>query len=114
MKTAFDQLPASDGELIVVSGLTALGIPKLVYEEAVQRGLRTIGIACQKAHDNPCFDVDEFIIYGNEWGDESEFFLGYIDALVRIGGGKQSHRECDAAKTRGMPVYEYELAALSI
>ena len=80
-------------ELSICSGLTDLGIPSLAYKFAETHGCHTIGIACSKANENPCFPVDEKIIVGNDWGDESETFLSKIDALVRIGGGKQSESE---------------------
>ena len=104
------------GPVAVVSGLTDLGIPALAYREAVSRGWRTIGIACSKAVEYPCFPVDKRIIVGDNWGDESPTFLNSIDFLVRVGGGKQAMRE--AAEFRKMKgnrefaVAEYDLPAL--
>lgn len=77
----------------VVSGLTNLGIPAIVYEEAKKRGIYTVGIACEKANDFELFPVDETIIVGKEWGDESSAFLDRIDKLVKCGGGEQSEAE---------------------
>jgi len=96
-------------EYTLVSGLTDMGIPALAYRMADKNGWRTVGIACEKAHENPCYDVDEEIIEGKEWGDESKTFLNYIDVLVRIGGGKQSIKETETAKKKDIPVYEYDL-----
>ena len=84
-------LTAPDAE--VVSGLTALGIPLVAYEVARECGLVTVGVACEKAKDYPCFPCDEVVIVGSEWGDESETFLGRIDFLLKVGGGKQSAAE---------------------
>lgn len=95
----------------VVSGLTNVGVLKLAYLEARRRGWRTSGIACKKAENYELFPVDEKKIIGDNWGDESEEFLRTIDALIRIGGGKQSLRETAQAKTNGKLVLEYELAA---
>jgi hypothetical protein len=96
-------------DIRVVSGLTNLGIPGLVYKEAEKRGYYTIGIACKKAEDYECFDCDEKIIVGDEWGDESEKFLDSIDVLVRIGGGKQTIAETKKAKSLGIKVVEHDL-----
>lgn len=96
----------------VVSGLTDLGIPALAYREAVSRGWRTVGIACSKAKDYTCFPVDEEIIVGSEWGEESQTFLKSLDVLVRVGGGKQSIRETAEFRESGRPVFEYYLQAL--
>lgn len=111
IQRAFDDLdPAADIE--VVSGLTDLGIPALAYEEAVRRGWKTTGIACAKAFDYPCFPVDDVIIQGDHWGDESPVFLRLIDLLIRIGGGTQSHFEACCAKMQGKQVMEFDLPAL--
>ncbi len=80
---AFDDLEKRFGkELTIVSGLTMLGIPKLAYEEAHKRGLKTVGIACKKAIKYECFNCDEVIIIGSRWGEESETFLNKIDGFI--------------------------------
>jgi len=93
----------------LVSGYTDMGIPALAYRMAEKRGWKTMGIACEKAHDNPTYNVDSFIIEGKEWGDESKKFLDTIDVLIRIGGGKQSMEETETAKKENIPVYEFDL-----
>ena len=86
-------------QIEVVSGLTALGVPKLAYEEAQAKGLRTVGIACSEAKKFPCFPCNDIIIVGKRWGDESETFLQCIDMLVLIGeGGAQSWQEFNVFK----------------
>jgi hypothetical protein len=77
----------------LVTGLTDQGIPGLAYHLVDDMDVKTVGIACSKASEYKCFDVDEEIIIGDDWGDESPTFLDYIDALVRVGGGKQSLEE---------------------
>jgi len=98
-------------EYTLVSGLTDLGIPAIAYEMADKRGWKTMGIACEKAKDYECYDVDKELIVGKEWGDESATFLRKIDVLVRIGGGKQSMREVEVAKKSKAvkAVYEFDL-----
>ncbi len=96
----------------IVSGLTNLGIPALAYEFAVRHGIPTVGVACSKAEEYECFPVNEKIIVGDEWGDESETFLSMCDVLIRVGGGKQSLEEVKAFKSMKplAPVIELELA----
>jgi hypothetical protein len=95
----------------LVSGYTDLGIPGLAYRWAKEHGIYTVGIACERAHDsdNKVFPVDEYHLYGQNWGDESDEFLKRIDALVRIGGGEQAHAETAEAKTLGKPIFEFDL-----
>jgi hypothetical protein len=100
---------ADNEEIAVVSGLTNLGIPKLAYEEASERGWKTIGVACKKAEEYDLFEVDETFIVGGEWGDEREKFLSMLDFLVRVGGGKQSLEEVKIAKEKGIKTIEVEL-----
>ncbi|EKQ70193.1 hypothetical protein OsccyDRAFT_0467 [Leptolyngbyaceae cyanobacterium JSC-12] len=107
---AFDALPKCK-TIEIVSGLTRLGIPAIAYEEAVKRGWKTVGIACSKAFEYECFPVDETIIVGDDWGDESQTFLNSVDWLIRIGGGKQSHEEARLAQLQGKKLLEFELAA---
>ena len=83
------------------------------YEEAKRRGWRTAGVGSKKAYGFEWFPVDEKpIIVGEDWGDESETFLSMIDALVRIGGNKQSKEETDVMKKIGAYVLEYDLPLL--
>ncbi|WP_126992224.1 hypothetical protein [Thermosipho globiformans] len=106
----FDLMESKFGnQIIIVSGLTALGIPLLAYQEAIKRGWKTIGIACKKAEKFEQFPVDKKIIIGEEWGDESETFISMIDVLIRIGGGEQSFKETEMAKNKKIPVFEYDL-----
>jgi len=93
----------------IVSGYTNLGIPKLVYEKANELGFKTVGIACKKANEYDVFPCDKVIIKGEEWGDESETFLNYIDAIYKIGGGKQSESEFKSMKKMSKPAIEYRL-----
>lgn len=97
----------------IVSGLTDLGIPSLAYKEAVRRGWKTVGIACSRAEEYKCFPVDERIIVGNEWGEESPVFLESIDILIRVGGGEQSKRETALMREKGKPIVEYDLQILN-
>ena len=101
-----------DKAKIVVSGLTNVGVPAIAYRAAVQRGWKTKGIACLKSNEFQCFPVDEKVIIGTEWGDESQQFITIIDILIRVGGGKQSLKEAAEMYQQHKPVLEYELPAL--
>ena len=103
-----DHFKANEND-ILVSGLTALGIPLLAYEEAVKRGMQTYGVACKEAEECEQFPVDLKALIGENWGDESNYFLNLIDVLVKIGGGPQSEKEF--ALFTG-PKIEYELDSI--
>lgn len=104
--------PFKKKEPVLVSGLTNLGIPKIGYEIASKLGWKTIGISAEDALNYDLFDVDEQIIVGKEFGDESEEFISMLDCLIRVGGGPQSMRETGMAKEKMIPVYEFELEKL--
>lgn len=97
-----------DREIHIVSGLSNVGIPKLAYIEAVKRGWRTVGIAPREVEPCDSFPVDDVIIVGSKFGDESQTFIDYIAILVKIGGGKQSQKELQMAKDRGLLVMDME------
>lgn len=86
----------------VVSGLTNLGIPKIAYEVAVEMGMKTVGISASRAlsSSSGLFPVDKQIIVGQHYGDESKEFIGYIDVLIRVGGGEQSAKEVTMFRER--------------
>jgi hypothetical protein len=96
----------------IVSGLTKVGVLAIAYEEAVKRGWRTVGVACKRAMEHPLFPVDEQLVVGDNWGDESPTFVSILDAMIRIGTGKQSIRETNAVRTQGLPTFEYDLPVL--
>jgi hypothetical protein len=82
----------------LVSGLTNQGVPRLAYELAKELGIRTVGVSAKQALRVRAgvFPVDERVIVGERFGDESEAFLARIDVLIRVGGGAQSRGEVAA------------------
>lgn len=102
LAAGLDRLAAGRDDCAVVSGLTNQGVPKLAYELAVARGLRTVGISARQALRVRAgvFPVDERILVGARFGDESAAFVAYIDALLRVGGGPQSRREVELYRAR--------------
>ena len=106
IKDAFNNIRDlfTDKEIHIVSGLTKVGIPNLAYEEAGARGWQTVGIAPKEAEQYDLFPVNEKIIVGDKFGDESLVFIDYIDVFVKIGGGKQSEKEAEMAKEQNIPI----------
>lgn len=104
LEQSFDRLikdhPAKTVE--IVSGLTNSGVPKLAYQIAQKRAWITVGISAARALrvKSGVFPCDQQFLYGNDFGDESEQFIAYIDYLVRVGGGKQSHHEVELFKIK--------------
>jgi predicted Rossmann-fold nucleotide-binding protein len=111
VKAAFDNIQAlfNDKEIHIVSGLTNVGIPRLAYEQAVERKWKTVGIAPKEAEEYELFPVDEKIIVGKSFGDESEVFIDYIDVLVKLGGGYQSEKETEMANAQHIPVMNMDI-----
>lgn len=93
----------------IVSGATYLGIPAQVYEKADEYGFKTIGIMCKDGYNCDLYPCDEIYAIGDNWGDESNFFISDIDVLYRIGGGKQSLDETKKVKELCKQVIEYDL-----
>lgn len=100
--THFAALQARHRDRIVeiVSGYTAQGVPRIAYELAEEFNFVKVGFSAKQAFRvrTGLYPCDKEIIVGERFGDESEAFVGYIDGLVRIGGGPQSRREVELFK----------------
>ena len=114
IEDAFSQIAREhpDKDIVIVSGLTDVGVLGIAYTAAVLRGWKTVGIACKRAEEHPLFPVDEKIIVGKNWGEESATFLDSIDIIVRVGIGKQSIAEAEETKRRGKPAIEFDLPVM--
>lgn len=97
-----------NNELIIVSGLTSMGIPLVAYIIADRMGFKTIGIAPKVSEQYSKYPVTKEIIKGDNWGDESDFFVSVCDVVIRIGGGDQTNEELEKFKEKGCDVYEYD------
>ncbi len=86
----------------IVSGLTNAGVPKVAYELAAQWQIKTVGISAREAlqAESGIFPVMKQMLIGHHFGDESAFFINYIDCLARIGGGEQSMKETEMFKEK--------------
>lgn len=114
LREAFSLISKSNPtkNIVIISGLTNLGIPRLGYLLAQEMGWKTVGIACSLARDYERFPVDFELIEGHQWGDESTLFLESIDLLVRVGGGAQSMEETKRATEMRIPCIEFDLPKL--
>lgn len=106
IQQAFDEAEerAEGKVLVLVSGLTACGIPNLAHQEAKSRGWKSIGLSAQEAKEYDCYDADEEIIVGKKFGDESDTFIDTIDELITFGGGEQTKAETEKAREKGLKV----------
>jgi hypothetical protein len=100
--------------IVIVSGLTNHGMPKIAYQAAEYRGYGTMGIAPEEVNDTgyELYPVDEIIYSGESFGDEIEKYIETIDVFVRIGGGAQTQMELELAEEEDISVIEYDLESL--
>ncbi|MBU0667040.1 MAG: hypothetical protein ABIC91_00920 [Nanoarchaeota archaeon] len=136
LEEAFDKVENDfpDREIIIVSGVTNVGVLAQAYALATKKGYKTGGVTSEKAAEYELFSTTEKpIIVGKEWGAESPVFIHGIDAIkdvdvdpekvfeysghphygldamIRIGLGPQSIRETNMLKSMGKPTYEFDL-----
>ena len=106
VKDIFDTLP----DCSIVTGCTNLGISKYVYEEASRRGISPlIGVMAKEGYQYELYPCDIIYAIGNNFGDESTFFIDMIDVLYKVGGGNQSKKEFQMALEKGIPCYEIDI-----
>ena len=91
-------------KLVLSSGATMEGVPKIIYELCDQMGITAMGVTSAKAFDYPLGKMSYLIVQGADWGEESSTFLSTSDELLMVGGGGQAKREAVAACTEGKPV----------
>ena len=89
-----------DKRIEIVSGYTNSGVPKIAYELSEKFGFITVGFSAKQALKvkSGVYPVNKVILKGDKFGDESEDFVEYIDALIRVGGGNQSRHETELFK----------------
>jgi hypothetical protein len=95
-------------KLVVSSGATMEGVPKIIYDICAVEGIPAMGVACEKAFDYPLGTMKYLVIEGQNWGDESPSFLRTSDELVLLGGGGQAKREAIAASQQGKTISVFQ------
>jgi hypothetical protein len=101
--------PAARGALTLVTGLTDVGMNAIAHRLARERGHALASVSSLAALEWPCFGVERAHLVGERWGEESEAFVGSLDAFLRVGGGPQSVREEAMARARGLPTWAFDL-----
>lgn len=105
LKEVIRDLQAKLGDsLVISSGATMEGVPRLTYEICEELGVKAMGVACDKAKDYPLGKMRYLVIEGKNWGEESPTFLKTSDEIVMLGGGGQAKREAITASNEGKPV----------
>jgi len=90
--------------LVLSSGATMEGVPKIIYQLCEQLGIDAMGVTSAKAIDYQLGKMRYLVVEGDDWGQESATFLRTSDELIMIGGGGQAKREAIAACTEAKPV----------
>lgn len=99
------ELKAAHGDkLVLSSGATMEGVPKIIYDLCEKMGITAMGVTSAKAIDYPLGKMSYLIVHGSDWGEESPIFLATSDELLMVGGGGQAKREAIAASTEGKPL----------
>lgn len=105
LESVLSALKAKHGDkLVVSSGATMEGVPKLIYEACEKLGIAAMGVISEKAYDYELGKMEYLIVQGTDWGQESATFLASSDELLMMGGGGQAKREAIAAGEAGKRV----------
>jgi hypothetical protein len=105
LEVHFTELKRIHGDkLVVSSGATMEGVPKIVYEVCERLGIAAMGVTSEKAFDYELGKMRYMIVHGRDWGEESPIFLRTSDEFIMLGGGGQAKREALAAAQIGKHV----------
>jgi hypothetical protein len=98
-------LSAKHGDkLVLSSGATMEGVPKIIYDVCDRLGITAMGVTSEKAFDYPLGKMKYLVVEGTDWGQESATFLRTSDEILMLGGGGQAKKEAIAASIEGKPV----------
>ncbi len=109
-RAKFTELLEEHGpNLVISSGATDLGVPKIAYAVAAELGIRALGVTSAKAVDYKLGQMDWLVVEGADWGAESPIFLETSDEVIVLGGGGQAKKEALAASNdHKKPVTVYQ------
>ena len=81
----------SHDKIQIVTGVINSGISNLACVISKENNYMTIGFGCQKNTNDELYNtsLDKKFIFGYNYGDEHEYFVNYVDILIRIGGNKK-------------------------
>jgi hypothetical protein len=108
--------------LMIASGATPLGTPKVAYElahENPRRYFTTLGITPLAATKYGCSEMDYLLsltAVGQKWGDDSRFLVKSCPLLLAVGGNTQSIDEMDKVLRLGgdvIAIYTPEIGGAS-
>ena len=95
-------------KLVLSSGATNEGVPKIIYDLCEKLGIDAMGVTSAKAFDYPLGKMKYLIVQGDDWGAESSTFLATSDEILLLGGGGQAKREAIAAESEGKMVTVFQ------
>ncbi|HCT84244.1 MAG: hypothetical protein DKM50_05480 [Candidatus Margulisiibacteriota bacterium] len=93
--------PSFFTQMEAVSGMTNVGGVRAYYEMAKENNISRSGIMSSKGIGYKLADCDNMVVWGNEWGSESNIFLSSSDVLLVLGGGDQTAKEAEKALVSG-------------
>ncbi|MBK7858497.1 MAG: hypothetical protein IPJ65_07710 [Archangiaceae bacterium] len=80
-------------KLVLSSGATMEGVPKLLYDVAHELGIKTMGVTAEAAGKYELAKMNYLIVGGEKFGAESPIFLRTSDEFILLGGGGQARKE---------------------
>ena len=100
-------------KILIVSNVLDQGMSKVAYDIADESGYDTVGIfpseLVESADDIRA--VDEAIQVGEEIGSDDEYFIEYIDVLLRVGESSfgDTTSKMELAEEKDIPTVEIDL-----
>jgi len=92
-------------ETLVVSGATFFSGHQIIYGNADETGIRTMGVINKRIANEPFYPLDFVYVQGDDYADEVKSFAAIIDEFVLISGGPQAIKDTKEVLSLGKPAY---------
>lgn len=94
--------------VIVANGIDE-GVAQVAYDIAYDRGYKTVGITPASLGDKERFETDDELVVGDEPGEDDDFFVDYVDVIIRIGDSEHGDTVSKMAMAEAADIPTIEL-----
>jgi hypothetical protein len=93
-------------QIAIASKAIDSGVHKIAFKIAEERGFTTIGLV-DGEEEIPSYPTDEIVVATND--EDDDFFIDYIDVLIRVGSDGDTSATTEMAEAEDIPIFEEDI-----